>query len=92
MKFVTNESARTRASLHAKLTRLGFDMDIQDIMTPAMAMMILIKKHNLRPYLLVHPNVLEDFSEADTTDPNCVVIGDCAEHLTFQKMNEAFQV
>ena len=39
MKFVTNESARTRAGLHAKLLRLGFDMPIEDILTPAMAMM-----------------------------------------------------
>ena len=92
VKFVTNESARTRASLHAKLTRLGFDMNVEDILTPAMAMMILIKQQQLRPHLLVHPNVLEDFSEADTKDPNCVVIGDCAEHFSFSKLNTAFQV
>ena len=35
---------------------------------------------------------MEDFAEADTADPNCVVIGDCAEHFTFEKLNEAFQV
>jgi len=93
VKFVTNESARTRAGLHAKLLRLGFDMPIEDILTPAMAMMQVIKEQSLRPYLLVHPNVLEDFSDAVTNDEaNCVVIGDCAEHFTFQKMNEAFQV
>jgi len=92
VKFVTNESARTRTSLHAKLMRLGFDMPIEDILTPAMAMMQVIKEQSLRPYLLVHPNVLEDFSEADTNDQNCVVIGDCAEHFSFQKMNDAFQV
>merc|ERR1719391_169864 len=55
-------------------------------------MMMIIKENKLRPHLLVHPNVLEDFAEADSSDPNSVVIGDVAEHLTFQGLNEAFQV
>ena len=92
VRFVTNESARTRASLHAKLTRLGFSMALEDILTPAMAMVTIIQQHNLRPHLLVHPHVMEDFSGVDTSDPNCVVIGDCAEHFTFAKLNDAFQV
>ena len=57
-----------------------------------MAMMVLVREQKLRPHLLVHPNVMEDFAEADTADPNCVVIGDCAEHFTFEKLNDAFQV
>ena len=92
IKFVTNESARTRASLLGKLTRLGFELELEDLLTPAMAMMVLVREQKLRPHLLVHPNVMEDFAEADTADPNCVVIGDCAEHFTFGKLNEAFQV
>ena len=92
VKFVTNESARTRDSLCAKLNRLGFSIKAEEVLTPAMAMMNIIKQHNLRPHLLVHPDVLEDFSGVDTSEPNCVVIGDCAEHLTFNKINEAFQV
>ena len=92
IKFVTNESARTRASLLGKLTRLGFELELEDLLTPAMAMMVLVSEQKLRPHLLVHPNVMEDFAEADTADPNCVVIGDCAEHFTFEKLNEAFQV
>ena len=92
IKFVTNESARTRASLLGKLTRLGFELELEDLLTPAMAMMVLVREQKLRPHLLVHPNVMEDFAEADTADPNCVVIGDCAEHFTFEKLNDAFQV
>ena len=41
---MTNESGRTRASLHAKLTRLGFELELEDILTPAMAMMLIIKE------------------------------------------------
>ena len=69
-----------------------FEELLEDLLTPAMAMMVLVREQKLRPHLLVHPNVMEDFAEADTADPNCVVIGDCAEHFTFEKLNEAFQV
>ena len=92
VKFVTNESARTRASLHAKLTRLGFELELEDILTPAMAMMLIIREKKLRPHLLVHPNVMEDFDGVDVSDPNSVIMGDLAEHLTFTNLNEAFQV
>ena len=92
MKFVTNESARTRASLHGKLTRLGFELELEDILTPAMAMMLIIREKKLRPHLLVHPNVMEDFAGVDVSDPNSVIMGDLAEHLTFTNLNEAFQV
>ena len=67
-------------------------MELEDILTPAMAMMLTIKEKNLRPHLLVHPNVLEDFAGVETSEPNAVVIGDVAEHFTFHSLNQAFQV
>lgn len=92
VKFVTNESARTRASLHAKLTRLGFNICIVDILTPALAMMVLIKQQQLRPHLLVNKNVMEDFQGVETSDPNCVVLGDAVEEFSYANLNRAFQV
>jgi len=92
VKFVTNESARTRASLHAKLTRLGYTINMEDILTPALAMVVLIKNHQLRPHLLVNKNVMEDFSGVETENPNCVVLGDAVEEFNYANLNKAFQV
>jgi len=92
IKFVTNESARTRASLHAKLTRLGYTINIEDILTPALAMVVLIKNHQLRPHLLVNKNVMEDFRGVETENPNCVVLGDAVEEFNYASLNTAFQV
>ena len=92
IKFVTNESARTRESLHGKLSRLGFSIDIDDILTPALAMVVILKENNLRPHLLVNKNVLGDFAEIETENPNCVVIGDAGEEFSFANLNKAFQV
>jgi len=92
IKFVTNESARTRESLHGKLSRLGFSIDIDDILTPALAMVVILKENNLRPHLLVNKNVLGDFTEIETENPNCVVIGDAGEEFSFANLNKAFQI
>ena len=89
---MTNESARTRASLHAKLTRLGYTINMEDILTPALAMVVLIKNQELRPHLLVNKNVMEDFSGVETEDPNCVVLGDAVEEFNYATLNTAFQV
>jgi len=92
VKFVTNESARTRASLHAKLTRLGYIINMEDILTPALAMVVLLKEQQLRPHLLVHTNVMEDFGGIETEDPNCVVLGDAMDEFSYTNLNTAFQV
>ena len=52
VRFVTNESVRTRSSLHNKLTRLGFDMELEDILTPAMAMMHVIKENGAQVHVM----------------------------------------
>jgi len=92
IKFVTNESARTRSSLHAKLTRLGFTINIEDILTPALAMMVHLKENHLRPHLLVNKNVMEDFHGIEINNPNCVVLGDAVDDFSYANLNKAFQV
>jgi len=92
VKFVTNESARTRGSLHAKLTRLGFTIKEEDILTPARAMVVVLRKQNLRPHLLVHKNVLEEFEEIEKDEPNCVVLGDAVDEFSYANLNTAFQI
>jgi len=90
-KFVTNESQCTRADLHAKLIRLGFKMSEDSIMPPAFAAKQYLKTHNLRPHLLVHPNVLPDFDDVEKDDPNCVVMGDAVDLFNYQNLNKVFR-
>ena len=33
-----------------------------------------------------------EFADCDTSNPNCVVIGDAAESFSYQNLNKAFQV
>lgn len=95
VKFVTNESQRTRDSLHGKLTRLGFSINKEDILTPALAMSGIAKKQGLRPFLLVHPSVLDDLGndlKYNEEEADCVVLGDAVEGFNYHNMNKAFKV
>jgi len=91
-KYVTNESQSTRADLHAKLLRLGFSMSEESIMPPALAAKQFIKQNNLRPHLLVHPNVLPEFEDLPKDDPNCVVLGDAVELFNYESLNTVFRL
>jgi len=91
-KFLTNESQSTRAELHAKLVRLGFNMSEDSIMPPAFAAKQYIRTNHLRPHLLVHPNVLPDFDDLEKDDPNCVVVGDAVELFNYQNLNTVFRL
>ena len=93
MKLITNESQRTRSSLHAKLTRLGVKVAEEDIITPALAMASIIKARGLTPHLLVHPNVVADLGEVQPgKQPDCVVLGDAAQGFNYDNLNKAFRV
>lgn len=92
VRFVTNESQRTRASLKNKLHRLGFCMEESTILPPALAMAGILRKNNLRPHLLVHESVLPDFEGISTENPNCVVLGDAVDGFSYQNINNAFRI
>ena len=93
VKLITNESQRTRSSLHAKLTRLGVKVAEEDIITPALAMASIIKARSLTPHLLVHPNVVADLGEVEPgKQPDCVVLGDAAQGFNYDNLNKAFRV
>lgn len=44
--------------LHEKLTRVGFSLRYDDLLTPAPVAAAYVKKTGLRPHLLTHPGVL----------------------------------
>ncbi|GAB1604009.1 phospholysine phosphohistidine inorganic pyrophosphate phosphatase-like [Argonauta hians] len=92
VRFCTNENANTRKALTEKLQKFGFELECSQIFSPVPAACSVLKDRGLRPLLLVNPKCVPDFEEIDTKNPNCVVIGDMAEHFTYEVMNGAFQL
>ncbi|EFO14632.1 HAD-superfamily subfamily IIA hydrolase [Loa loa] len=92
VRFVTNESTRSRKHLFEKLTKLGFTVNEEHIFMPVPEAKRYIKDHNLRPHILVHKRVREEFEDLDTNHPNCVLLGDAEGGFTYETMNAAFRV
>ncbi|CAB3377102.1 Hypothetical predicted protein [Cloeon dipterum] len=92
VRFVTNETQETKNSLVSRLSKMGFTLTEEEVISPCPAMAHELRRNGLRPHLLVHPTVLEEFDGVSTENPNCVVIGDCAEHFSYENMNKAFRV
>ncbi|GAA6081342.1 phospholysine phosphohistidine inorganic pyrophosphate phosphatase isoform X1, partial [Tachysurus ichikawai] len=92
LRFCTNETQATREKFVTKLQRMGFNIEVREVFSPAPALVSILKERGLRPHLLVHDDLLPEFDGVDKSDPNCVVIGDAADHFSYQNMNAAFQV
>ncbi|XP_075999777.1 phospholysine phosphohistidine inorganic pyrophosphate phosphatase [Genypterus blacodes] len=92
LRFCTNETQATREKFVAKLQRMGFDISVSEVFSPAPAAVAVLKERGLRPHLLVYDDLLPEFDSVNKTDPNCVVIADAAENFSYHNLNEAFRV
>ncbi|XP_077206159.1 phospholysine phosphohistidine inorganic pyrophosphate phosphatase isoform X6 [Paroedura picta] len=92
LQFCTNETQATREKFVEKLQHLGFDIVVNEVTAPAPAVCRILKERSLRPYLLVHDDVIPEFAGIDKTNPNCVVVGDAADNFSYKNLNEAFRV
>lgn len=92
VRCVSNTSSRSRRQLLDLLSGLGLPFAPVDLFTAPLAVARHLAEHRLRPYLLVHPDLEEEFAGFDTRAPNAVVVGFAAEHFTYRRLNRAFQL
>ena len=93
VRFVTNETQRTRDSLVGMLHENGYSMAANAIFPPALAMASIIKAKSLNPFMLVHPQVSSDLPAPKTiSEYDSVVIGDAVDEFSYKNLNKAFQI
>ncbi len=61
IRFVTNTTKESIARLHSRLTRIGFEMDCEEIFTSLTAARRFVVEHHLRPMLVLEDVAAEDF-------------------------------
>lgn len=61
LKFVTNTTKECKRSLHERLIKLGFHIDIKDIFTSLTAARYYVEQLKVRPMLLLEEQAKEDF-------------------------------
>lgn len=91
-RFCSNTSTRSASEIVHKLEALGFDVRDHEVFTPIPAAISFLRKHNLRPFLIVDPAVDHEFAAFDKSNPNCVVLGDAQDRFSYANMNQAFQI
>lgn len=90
LRFVTNTTRRPRRAILESLRRLGFSVDDDEVLTPAAAVCERLHARAQRPYLLIHPDLAEDFADFEQ-GTDAVVVGDAGEAFRYATLNRAFR-
>jgi HAD superfamily hydrolase (TIGR01458 family) len=90
-KFVTNTTRRPLARIVADLAALGLEATSEDVFTPAALARDFLRQRNLSPFLIVHPELREDFRDLPSGTTEAVVVGDAAEFFTYERLNQAYR-
>jgi HAD superfamily hydrolase (TIGR01458 family) len=90
VRFVSNTSSKSRRHLQAVLREIGFDIALEELFTAPLVVHRYLQRHGLRPFLLVHPDLNEEFADLPQDNPNAVVIGCALDHFTYANLNKAF--
>jgi HAD superfamily hydrolase (TIGR01458 family) len=91
-RFVTNTSRETRRMLHQDMVELGLEVPVEHLFTAPMAVRRYLELERLRPFLLINPNLVPDFSDLPQENPNAVVVGFAQHAFTYASMNRAFRL
>lgn len=91
VRFITNSTKISKSRLHAKLNRLGFEINLDEIFTSLTAARRLIEVENLRPFCLLQDEAKEDFDGLDMSDPNAIVMGLAPDAMNYDRLNQAFR-
>lgn len=91
LKFITNTTRRPLRRIVGDLARLGVHVRAEDVFTPAATATEFLRRRNLKPFLVVHPDLREDFSGPPSAGDEAVVVGDAGEFFTYDLLNQAYR-
>jgi len=89
-RFVTNTTRRPRRSIVAGLADLGLAVAKDEVFTPASLVRERLAGRGLKPLLIIHPDLREDFAGLAEGE-DAVVIGDAGQHFSYDGLNRAFR-
>lgn len=92
LRFLTNTTRRPKGRLLADLAAMGLALEPEELMTPAGLAVDWLRERRLRPHLLVHPALEEEFSALPARGDPAAVIGDAGEGFTYPRLNAAFRL
>ncbi len=91
LRYITNTTRRPRGRIVADLAKLGLDVEARHVFTPAALACEVLVRQGLTPFLVVHPDLREEFSGLPAGTGEAVVIGDAGPFFTYDLLNDAFR-
>ena len=92
IRYVTNTTRKPRHKIHQQLLDLGFTIDSDDLFTAPMAAHAYLTANGLSPFLLIHPDLMDEFTDLKGDKLDAVLIGDADQEFTYNNMNTAFRL
>jgi HAD superfamily hydrolase (TIGR01458 family) len=92
VRYLTNSSRTPRNKILSRLQGMGFTVHAEEIFTAPAAIKDYLREHRLNPWLLIHPDIEEEFTEFHGQSPDTVVICDAAHAFTYENLNRAFRM
>jgi len=92
MRYVTNTTRSPRKAILKKLENMGLNISGDDLFTAPIATHTYLSSNNLSPFLLVYPDLEQDFADLINGEPNAVVLGDAAQGFSYDNMNKVFRL
>ncbi|HEC29352.1 MAG TPA: TIGR01458 family HAD-type hydrolase [Gammaproteobacteria bacterium] len=92
IRYVTNTTRKPAAAIIRQLVNMGFSVNQEELFTAPMAAHSYLQSHRLSPYMLIHKNLREEFTDLACKPHNAVLIGDAEDDFTYRNMNSAFRL
>lgn len=94
LRFVTNTTKESKATLLKRLHRIGFEfITADDMFTSLSAAVQYVNSNQLRPFYLLTEDAKSDFITADESheNKNAIVVGLAPDKFDYETMNTAFR-
>jgi HAD superfamily hydrolase (TIGR01458 family) len=91
VRFLTNTTRTPKHRIIARLKSMGLSIAAEEVFTPSQAARAWLSSRQLTPFLVVHPDLVEEFAGLAGTAGEAVVLGDVGETLTYAQLNDAFR-
>ena len=96
IRFLSNSTRRSRASVAARLGGIGFSIGEGEILTPAVAAAAMLRRERKTAFLLTTGDTHRDFEDVGVTItddyPDYIVIGDAGDRFTYALLNRAMRM
>ncbi len=92
VRFVTNVTRQPAKAILRRLTGMGIEIGDGELITAPRAARAYLLKHELSPYLLIHPALMPEFADLVTDSPNAVLLGDAGDDFNYANLNRAFRL